>query len=187
MNGFASALALGAFAAAACGPLRTATPAPSASTAGIANPASVFCESNGGRLDLRTGSGGGVVGICVFPNGGECEEWAYFRGMCKPVAPPASIPSASGTPPTEAVQVPVILEIVAPQDGAVVDSPQIDVTGNASPGAVVSVNDDILIAGPDGTFKWPVTLEEGPNLIEIVASNATGAEATLELTVIYEP
>jgi putative hemolysin len=52
--------------------------------AALPNPASVFCEQNGGKLDLRTGPGGGVAGICIFPDGSECDEWAYFRGECKP-------------------------------------------------------------------------------------------------------
>jgi putative hemolysin len=48
------------------------------------NPASVFCEKNGGKLDLRQDASGGVAGICIFPDGSECDEWAYYRGDCKP-------------------------------------------------------------------------------------------------------
>jgi hypothetical protein len=33
---------------------------------------------------MRQDASGGTVGICVFPDGSECEEWAYFRGECKP-------------------------------------------------------------------------------------------------------
>jgi len=50
----------------------------------IANPASVNCVNKGGKLEIRTGSGGGQVGYCVFANGKECEEWKYFRGECAP-------------------------------------------------------------------------------------------------------
>jgi len=52
---------------------------------GIANPASVFCVDNGGKLEIRTDSTGGQVGFCIFSNKTECEEWAYFRGECKPL------------------------------------------------------------------------------------------------------
>jgi putative hemolysin len=48
------------------------------------NPASVYCEENGGKLEIRTDEEtGGQVGYCIFPDGSECEEWAYFRGECK--------------------------------------------------------------------------------------------------------
>jgi hypothetical protein len=47
------------------------------------NPASAFCEERGGRVEIREGEGG-QVGYCVFPDGSECEEWAFFRGECVP-------------------------------------------------------------------------------------------------------
>ncbi len=54
---------------------------PAQNETGLANPASVFCERMGGRLDIRD-EPGGQVGYCVFAYGNECEEWAYFRGEC---------------------------------------------------------------------------------------------------------
>lgn len=48
----------------------------------IANPASVYCEKQGGKLEIRTGADGGQTGFCKFPDGSECEEWKYFRGEC---------------------------------------------------------------------------------------------------------
>lgn len=51
---------------------------------GIANPASVFCEKNGGLLEIRTATDGGQTGYCVFANGTSCEEWKFFRGECSP-------------------------------------------------------------------------------------------------------
>jgi len=101
--------------------------------------------------------------------------------------PDLDLPQALGTQGQPPVSGPVSIEMVTPQDGATVNTPQIQVTGVSSPGAVVTVNDDILIAGPDGKFETTVSLEEGPNLIEIVASNDSGSETSLELTVTYEP
>lgn len=49
----------------------------------LANPASVYCDEQGGTVDLREGEGG-TAGFCVFADGSECEEWAYFRGECAP-------------------------------------------------------------------------------------------------------
>jgi peptidoglycan/xylan/chitin deacetylase (PgdA/CDA1 family)/heat shock protein HslJ len=56
--------------------------------ADMLNPASAYCEEQGGRLEIRTGEGG-AVGYCVFPNGSECEEWAFFRGECAPERAPS--------------------------------------------------------------------------------------------------
>jgi putative hemolysin len=56
---------------------------PPASGAGLANPASVYCEEQGYTLEMRTGDAG-VYGVCIFPDGSACEEWAFFRGECGP-------------------------------------------------------------------------------------------------------
>lgn len=52
--------------------------------ANMANPASVFCEENGGVVEIRQDAEGNQYGMCVFPDGSECDEWAYFRGECAP-------------------------------------------------------------------------------------------------------
>ncbi len=69
-------------------------PAPEqpAGNAGLANPASVYCEEQGGTLDIRN-EAGGQTGYCVFPDGSECEEWAYYRGECAPASAQALTPA----------------------------------------------------------------------------------------------
>ena len=52
--------------------------------ADMPNPACVFCEENGGTLEIRNAEDGSQAGVCVFPDGGECDEWAFYRGECKP-------------------------------------------------------------------------------------------------------
>ncbi len=47
----------------------------------MANPASKFCADQGFKVEIRT-EAGGEVGYCLFPDGSECEEWAFFRGEC---------------------------------------------------------------------------------------------------------
>ena len=49
----------------------------------IPNTASVFCNEKGGTLEMRQASDGSVAGFCLFADGSECDEWAYFRGECK--------------------------------------------------------------------------------------------------------
>lgn len=51
--------------------------------AGIANPASVFCTQNNGRLEIRR-EALGETGYCIFNDRSWCEEWSFFRGSCKP-------------------------------------------------------------------------------------------------------
>ena len=39
---------------------------------------------NGGKLEFKQDASGGIAGVCVFSDGSECNEWAYFQGQCKP-------------------------------------------------------------------------------------------------------
>ncbi len=48
----------------------------------IPNPASAYCEQNGGKLEIVTAADGSQSGQCVFPDGSVCDEWAYYRGEC---------------------------------------------------------------------------------------------------------
>lgn len=65
--------------------------------ANMPNPASVYCEQNGNKLEIRTAADGSQSGVCVFPDGSTCDEWAYFRGECGPTAPATTVEA-----PTEA-------------------------------------------------------------------------------------
>jgi hypothetical protein len=67
-----------------------ATTAPA--SVGLANPASVNCGTVGATSEIMNNPDGSQYGMCKFPNGTTCEEWALFRGEgCKPnVAPTAT-------------------------------------------------------------------------------------------------
>ncbi|PJA25343.1 MAG: hypothetical protein COX57_03865 [Alphaproteobacteria bacterium CG_4_10_14_0_2_um_filter_63_37] len=55
----------------------------------------------------------------------------------------------------------------------VTNQKRIEVSGNADPDAVVVVNDkQVTVEG--GSFKFPVILTEGPNLINVIAADAAG-------------
>jgi len=107
----------------------------------------------------------------------------------QPTATPVAGPAAATAAPSGAKPGggPVALQVQAPQDGAVVNAPEVQVSGTASPGAVVTVNDAILVVGADGTFTSSVTLDQGPNLIEVIASSSSGDTQTVDLTVSYQP
>jgi len=57
-------------------------PSPVDNRIGLANPASVFCQEQGGQLEIREEEAG-QAGYCVFEDGRICEEWALLRdGEC---------------------------------------------------------------------------------------------------------
>jgi putative hemolysin len=81
------------------------TPAPANTNASLANPASVNCAQKGNRLEIRTAADGSQVGICIFPDGSQCEEWAFFRGECSQgtlspatASPTETVPALTDTP-----------------------------------------------------------------------------------------
>ncbi len=51
---------------------------------GMPNPAAVYCEEQGGTIDIRTDAEGNQYGVCMFEDGSECDEWAFYRGECQP-------------------------------------------------------------------------------------------------------
>jgi len=89
---------------AACGPAAQDTPAPT--QAGLPNPASVYCEEQAGLLEIRTDASGGQAGVCVFPDGSECDEWAYFRGECQPGGQATQVPAPTSPPTLEPAAMP---------------------------------------------------------------------------------
>jgi putative hemolysin len=116
LSALIAALTVCAWTIAGCAPAKTAptvpgttgtntsaeTPAPST---GLANPASVHCEAKGHTLEIRSDKDGNQYGVCVFADGTECNEWAFFRGECSPGTPPAATttpapPAATPVPST---------------------------------------------------------------------------------------
>ncbi len=57
------------------------------------NPASVYCEQQGNKLEIYTAADGSQSGVCVFPDGSTCDEWAYFRGECPLAAQKSPTPA----------------------------------------------------------------------------------------------
>jgi putative hemolysin len=60
---------------------------------GMPNPASVYCEQQGFKVEIRTAADGNQAGFCLFPDGSECDEWTYFRGECTPASSTGSMPN----------------------------------------------------------------------------------------------
>lgn len=79
------------------------------------------------------------------------------------------------------------VQLFAPRDEEIVSVAQIELSGKAPAGTVISVNEMIALVSTDETFSFPISLDEGPNVIEFVASDVDGNEIAFVLTVIYEP
>jgi maltose-binding protein MalE len=77
----------------------------------------------------------------------------------------------------------VSLTVSEPQDNTITDTPTIDVSGHTNPEAVVSVNDVVTTADANGNFTTTISLNEGPNTIEVVASDQEGNQASVTLIV----
>jgi putative hemolysin len=60
-------------------PTTAATQPPAAS---LPNPASENCVKQGGTVSIQKNNDGSEYGLCVFPDGKQCEEWAMQRGEC---------------------------------------------------------------------------------------------------------
>lgn len=75
--------------------------------ANMPNPASVYCEEQGYRSEIQTAEDGSQSGVCVFPDGSECDEWAFYRKECGPAdesesnASPTEIPTALPIDPAD--------------------------------------------------------------------------------------
>jgi putative hemolysin len=86
-------------------PQTQAVPEPAATDmpqASMSNPASVYCTQKGNKLEIRTAADGSQNGICIFPDGSTCDEWAYYRGECGPVTQKSPTPSMTIEATTEA-------------------------------------------------------------------------------------
>jgi len=85
------------------------------------NPASVYCEEQDGRVEIRTAADDGQYGVCIFADGSECDEWAFYRGECGPMGQAAG-PSAE----VVAARRDAVLAYVAEQYGDEAPAPGLD-------------------------------------------------------------
>lgn len=130
------------------------TPEPS-----MPNPASVYCEEHGGRLELRQDASGGVAGVCIFADGSECDEWVYFRGECKPGD--SLVTPVSATAPSVTEPVPTATSKVASDGWQVYRNAELGYSFDYPADAEIIIDDEpkrsISITGPlvDNEY-WPL-------------------------------
>ena len=69
----------------------------------------------------------------------------------------------------------------------VVDQAQLVISGETRLDALLTVGGDIVEPDINGKFTHEVTLNEGHNVIEILASTSAGEQKDLILAIIYKP
>lgn len=74
-----------------------------------------------------------------------------------------------------------------PTDGQIFTVSQITVSGKTDANAEVSVNDKDIKADSQGEFSTVVNLDEGDNIISILANDEYGNMAEKEIVVSYTP
>ena len=109
------------------------------------------------------------------------------RTIPVPTVTPAltAVPASAATP--VATEGDLFLQMVAPMETEILTSePLLDIIGRTRVDAVVTINDTVVEPDLDGRFSLGIDLEEGPNIIEVVASVASGEqEDVVVLVVIY--
>ncbi len=125
-------------------------------------------------------------------SGGDATATSTPRSAPPPTATAPPQPPPTSTPTPTAALTPgegerLFIEIAEPADESVVSTDTVAVRGSTTADAVVSVNGAVVEVDAQGSFEAIVTLEEGPNLIEVVASDLTGAGESIDIVVVYIP
>jgi hypothetical protein len=92
-------------------------------------------------------------------------------------------PTATSSAPIDG---PLSVVIESPADDITVTESPLEISGQADPGTVISINDEILLVQEDRRFSVQITLVEGINLIEIIASDLDENQEAFYLTVELE-
>ena len=105
--------------------------------------------------------------------------------------PPSSQPSSQplSQPSTQPSESPagLFLKVTEPQNETVINANPVRVSGSTLPDVEVSVNGELIDIDEQGSFSVMVELEEGPNIIEVIATDNKGNEDSYILAVIYTP
>jgi hypothetical protein len=79
------------------------------------------------------------------------------------------------------------LTVTQPTDESIISTDKVAVIGITTAGAVVSINGELAEVDAEGNFTMMVVLEEGPNIIEVIASDLEGNEESHILVIVYVP
>ncbi len=131
----------------------------------------------------------GIVGYFAFPKSVKIPS-SVKNTAVKDVSPSGSDtrPAEKETSTAETTEIAegLTLTISAPDDKVTVNSQALQVIGKTSPNADVFVNDVQAKADSTGNFFVNYSLDEGENVLTVVANDDKGNYAEKELTVYLE-
>lgn len=104
-----------------------------------------------------------------------------------PTAVPTVIPTEIVVSTTTSGTFNLTLDFEGDSDGLIVHGDTFLIGGVTSADAIVSVNDVIVEVQPDGSFELTVVLKEGPNFVDVVASNLGGLAISYQLEIVSIP
>jgi len=84
-------------------------------------------------------------------------------------------------------QTPPELTIAEPAGSTLITNEEkIEISGSLNEPGRVTINDHLVIVGPENTFRYPLALQEGDNKIIVVAQDKAGNQTEQELTITRE-
>lgn len=88
--------------------MRGECPVGGVNVAGYATTAGRYCAITGGAYTPNQGSSGSQEqGVCAFPDGSQCDAWAYYHGQCQPGAELAGWQTITNQPAGFSLQIPL--------------------------------------------------------------------------------
>ena len=82
---------------------------------------------------------------------------------------------------------PFLLLVTEPEDQSIVSEELVRLSGRTGPDAIASVNGVSVSVDQLGFFSTTVTLEPGPNIIDVVATDTDGRVLSTVVAVIFRP
>ena len=108
--------------------------------------------------------------------------------VASPTPTSRPMPTATPTPtPQSVLPEDLFLEITEPTTESIVYDSPLALVGLTTPDAVVSVDGNTVEVNAQGQFVALLSLEPGPNVIEVVASDLSGTQETALLALIHIP
>ena len=136
-----------------------------------------------GIVIVAVGAGAGLFVILRSRNSSIIPQNSAIPAFEKTEAlsPSPNVPGQSVPAATNALA----LSISTPADGATLTAAKLTVRGTTTPKAEVFINELEMRADAAGSFSGTLTLDEGENLIVVMANDENGNVAEKDLTVFY--